>query len=516
MKAPQCRTLRLVLGDQLNPAHSWFDSVESEVLYVIAELRQEATYVRHHAQKVAAFFAAMQAFAEELEEAGHRVLHLDLDATEPFATLPQLLTELLRQSGAKGFEYQRPDEYRLQRQMETYCRGLGIDSRSFGSEHFLLARTELDDWFPAGKKHLMEHFYRRMRRRLGILVDEAGQPEGGRWNFDQDNRKRLPATQALPEALVFANPVAAITDRIQRHGIAMLGRLPDGGLDWPVNRQQSLRLLQHFIDQALAGFGRFQDAMSERDWLLFHSRLSFSLNTKMLAPAEVVDAVLSAHRQAPVVYALAAVEGFIRQVIGWREYMRGMYWTHMPEYGELNHFDHHRPLPPFYWSGSTRMACMAQAIGQSLDHAYAHHIQRLMVTGNFALLAGVHPDEVDAWYLGIYIDAIEWVEMPNTRGMSQFADGGLVATKPYVSSGSYINRMSDHCRQCHYRVAEKTGPTSCPFNSLYWHFIDRHRARLADNPRMGMMYRTWDKMGPARQSEILLTAEAYLANIDTL
>jgi deoxyribodipyrimidine photolyase-related protein len=516
MKVPACRTLRLVLGDQLDRSHSWFDKVDPDTLYVIAELRQEATYVRHHVQKIVAFFAAMQAFARTLEGAGHRVLYLDLDTTAEYRDLPALLTALLAGSGADRFEYQRPDEYRLKRQLENFGQRSGLPCRCVESEHFLLAFGELPEWFPRGKKRLMEHFYRRMRRELGVLVDDQGQPEGGRWNYDRDNRARLPGDTPLPRPLNFDNLVGEFLERIRRHGIPVIGRMAGETLDWPVDRDQSLALLGHFIEHGLPDFGRYQDAMSGRDWLLFHSRLSFSMNTKMLSPREVVGAVLAAWGADPERYPLASVEGFIRQVIGWREYMRGIYWAYMPEYAGMNHFGHHRALPHYYWDGETGMACMAQAIGQSLEHAYAHHIQRLMVTGNFALLAGIDPDAVDAWYLGVYIDAIEWVEMPNARGMSQFADGGIVASKPYSASGNYIRKMGDYCQNCRYRVTERSGPDACPFNSLYWHFMLRNREELSANPRIGMLYRSWDRMDADQRDAILSTAEAHLENIERL
>ena len=374
----------------------------------------------------------------------------------------------------------------------------------------------LDAYLPAGKQPRMEHFYRRIRRESGWLMDADGQPTGGRWNFDAENRKAMPAGVQPPAPRLFDNPLCDARARLERHGIRTIGRLAGDSLTWPVDRQQSLQLLEDFVERLLPEFGPYQDALTDRGWSLFHSRLSFSLNVKLLSPREVVEAVLEAWRAQPERYPLACVEGFVRQVIGWREFMRGIYWTRMPAYAGLNELDHQRPLPAFYWTGETRMACMAQAIGQSLEHAYAHHIQRLMVTGNFALLAGVHPDQVDEWYLGIYIDALHWVELPNTRGMSQFADGGVVASKPYVSSGNYLNKMGDHCANCHYDVKKRTGERACPFNALYWHFMHRHQARLERNPRIGMVYRSWARMEPATRSALLEHAERMLESIDTL
>ncbi|NNE05793.1 MAG: cryptochrome/photolyase family protein [Xanthomonadales bacterium] len=515
MNVPSCSCLRLVLGDQLNLDHSWFDSENDDVLYVLAELHQEAAYVRHHVQKVAAFFLAMESFASTLEEQGHKVLYLDLDDSAAFDDLEALVVELARESGASRFEYQRPDEFRLVKQLEGICDALEIETACCDSEHFLLPFDEIDKQFEKGTAHRMEAFYRRMRRKLDILVDSEGEPEGGEWNYDEKNRKKLPQDQSLPSQELFGNDTSEVLKRIRRHEVETIGNDGDGKTDWPVNREQSLSLLTHFLEHGLPLFGPYQDAMTTRGWALFHSRLSFSMNTKMLSPAEVVSAVLDAWKDNDSV-SLPSVEGFVRQIIGWREYMRGMYWANMPGYASHNELGHDSDLPGWYWSGDTRMACVAHAIGQSLDHAYAHHIQRLMVTGNFALLAGVDPDQVDQWYLGIYADAIEWVEMPNTRGMSQFADGGLVASKPYCSSGQYIKRMSDYCGDCHYKVGQRTGEQSCPFNSLYWHFLSRHESALSSNPRMAMPYRNWEKMDKEKKQQILETAENFLSDIENL
>lgn len=515
VKIPKCAKLRLVLGDQLNIRHSWFENPEEDVLYLVAELHQEATYTRHHVQKVAAFFLAMQAFAKTLSERGHHVLYLDLDQTAAFESLEALLKHLLRESGAQCFEYQRPDEYRLLSQLEKFCDSLDIPTQCRRSEHFLLRFGEIPQHFEKDKSHRMEAFYRRMRKSLRILVDEDGNPHGGEWNYDAENREKLPKDIDLPEPLLFGNSADEIHERLERHAIETIGRRGDGQVNWPVTREQSLELLEHFVSVLLPRFGPYQDALSKRDWVLFHSRLSFSMNTKMLSPAEVISAVLEAWGDSEGI-PLSSVEGFIRQIIGWREFMRGMYWANMPEFGRTNALDHQRDLPGFYWDGDTRMACMAHAIGQSLDHAYAHHIQRLMVTGNFALLAGIDPDQVDDWYLGVYADAVEWVEMPNTRGMSQFADGGLIASKPYCASGQYIRRMGDHCSGCHYAVSKRSGEGSCPFNSLYWHFMSRNEQALSGNPRMAMPYRNWQRMGDEDKQDILETAERYLADLSSL
>ena len=299
---------------------------------------------------------------------------------------------------------------------------------------------------------------------------ENGEPATGKWNYDHDNRKKLPKGLEPPKPKYFKRDVSDLVNVINEAGVETIGRIEPSNFIWPVTKEEGAEMLDFFIDECLPQFGMFQDAMTPEYWSLFHSRLSFLINSKVLHPLTVVRAVEEAWQRQPDRVTIAQAEGFIRQVLGWREYMRGIYWAKMPEYAEHNFFDHQRPLPEWYWTGDTKMKCLSHSINQSLDHAYAHHIQRLMVTGNFALLAGIHPDAVDAWYLGIYIDAIEWVEITNTRGMSQFADGGIVGSKPYVSSGSYIHKMSHYCKECAYNVKDKFGQNACPFNSLYWDF----------------------------------------------
>lgn len=504
--------IRLILGDQLNAAHSWFRVVDPNVLYVMAELRQETDYAQHHIQKVLAFFASMRQFAAALQHAGHRVRYDSLDETATYSDLPQWLAAVLAAEQATSLRYQAPDEYRLDAQLRKYCSTISIPVTMDDSEHFLTPR---DSWtqYP---NHRMEFFYRALRKGYKVLLTPDGKPEGERWNFDAENRQRWPKDKIPPEPLTFAHDVRDIAEMLQRHAVQTLGTANAEALIWPITRRESRALLDWFIQHALPEFGAYQDAMTHSGWSLMHSRLSFSLNTKMLHPLEVIRAAEAAWRSAPERISLAQVEGFIRQILGWREYVRALYWHHMPDYAQRNTLNAQRPLPRYYWDGNTKMACMAHSIQQSLDYAYAHHIQRLMVTGNFALLAGVHPDAVDAWYLGIYIDAIEWVEMPNTRGMSQYADDGVIASKPYAASGQYIKKMSDYCTTCHYKVNERSGAGSCPFNSLYWHFIERHRERLSENVRMKLVYANWDRQADDQKVAILKTAEHYLAHIDDL
>ncbi|WP_263081314.1 cryptochrome/photolyase family protein [Endozoicomonas sp. Mp262] len=513
------KTLRLILGDQLNASHSWFSKKDKRCLYLVAELKQETDYVCHHIQKICSFFLAMKQFADALAKSGHHVHHMTLDDTAAFKDLPELIQHFVAKYGVARFEYQHPDEYRLKTQLEQLTLGKDVTVTACDTEHFLVPFSELAHYFPAGKPGRMESFYRKMRKRFDILIED-GKPVGERWNFDADNRQKLKADalEDIPEPLLFTNKVKEVLERVHRHHIRSFGHTAESIL-WPVTRKQGLQLLQYFCQHCLPCFGRYQDAMtgnSRHQWSLYHSRLSFALNTKMLHPMQVIQAVLSAWQSSKETISLAQVEGFIRQILGWREYIRGVYWSNMPAYSNCNALQASGDLPDFFWTGNTRMACMKQAISQSLEFAYAHHIQRLMVTGNYCLLAGINPDQVDQWYLGIYVDAIEWVELPNTRGMSQFADGGLVASKPYAASGNYINKMSDYCSGCYYQVKDKTSAKSCPLNSLYWHFMSLHRKRLEKNPRVALVYKNWDKLGKDEKSAILKRARWCLANQNSL
>ena len=507
-------TLRLILGDQLNPLHSGFRDIRPDVCHVLMEIRQETDYVLHHAQKILAIFAAMRHFAAELERAGHRVRYLRIDDPANTQSLTANLDALIAEQGAAVFEYLEPDEWRLDRQLQDYAASLPIPSRRLDSEHFLGTRDEAARLF-AGRRHwLMEHFYRHMRQRHGVLMEPDGKPVAGRWNFDAENRKSWPGQPAEPADARPVHDHGALWQSIVGAGVSSFGDPQSGQLRWPLHREEALAQLEAFIETGLPHFGDYQDAMSSRGWRLFHSQLSFALNVKMLHPREVVARAELAYREgrAP----LAAVEGFIRQILGWREYVRGVYWARMPGYEHSNVFGHTRPLPAWFWTGETRMRCLAHAIGQSLAQAYAHHIQRLMVIGNFALLAGLDPMAVHRWYLGVYIDAFEWVELPNTLGMSQYADGGLLATKPYVSSAAYIHRMSDYCKGCHYDRKARTDERACPFNALYWDFFARHADRLAGNPRLGLVYRQLGQMRAEDRRALGIRAEQLLNRLDAL
>jgi len=505
--------LRFILGDQLNEAHTWFKQSCPNTLYLMAEMRQETDYVRHHAQKVLGIFAAMRRFAERLRELGHQVQYLSISDLQNQQGAIANLRHWQKITGAERVEYLEPDEYRLDREFGKAAQEFGWTM--FSSEHFLTERTSLGEMFSGKKTYLMERFYRQMRQNHGVLM-QGNAPLGGQWNYDAQNRKPYKGVPVLPARLEGACNLTGLWAEIQEAGIQTLGESKADCFSWPTTRLEALEVLNQFVEHRLPWFGDFQDAMNTSEPFLWHSRLSFALNIKLISPLEVIRTAEAAQRANPQAYPLHGVEGFIRQILGWREYMRGIYWAEMPEFGQKNYFGHRRALPNWFWTGKTKMHCLSQAIGQSLQHGYAHHIQRLMVTGAFALMAGIDPDEIDRWYLGIYIDAFEWVEITNTRGMSQFADGGIVGTKPYLGSAAYIHKMSNYCGSCQYKRQEKLGDQACPFNSLYWHFYHRNREQLRSNPRIGMMYPTWDRMGEEQQASILAQAERNLNRIEDL
>lgn len=509
------KTVRLILGDQLNSNHSWFNTVDDAVVYVMMEVRSETDYAKHHIQKVVGFFATMQAFYLDLKSKKHEVIYIYLNDEDNLQSFDKNIKSLIAKHQFTHFEYQQPDEFRVDAILKELCSTIAISTAVVDSEHFYTSRTDLADFFEGKKTFILENFYRMLRKKHDVLM-EAGQPLTGKWNYDSENRKKLPKNHKPIAPLVFSNNVTDILVEVNKTDVKTIGTIDAAHFVWPINREQSLELLDFFIEECLHLFGSYQDAMTPNEWSLYHSRLSFSMNIKMISPQEVIEKAIDAWQANPDRIEYNQLEGFVRQIIGWREYMRGIYWLKMPEYATMNFFNNEEKLPDWFWTGKTKMNCLKDAINQSLNFAYAHHIQRLMITGNFALLAGVHPDEIDAWYLGIYIDAIEWVEITNTRGMSQFADGGIVGTKPYVSSASYIDKMSHYCGSCFYKKEVKTGDKACPFNSLYWNFYDKNEGKLGKNPRIGMMYNVWRKMKPEAQTALLEQAAYYLKNINEL
>ncbi|NJL74023.1 MAG: cryptochrome/photolyase family protein [Saprospiraceae bacterium] len=511
--AQQYQTLRLVLGDQLHQNHSWFSSVDDTTCYVMMEVWSETVYVRHHIQKVVGFFMAMRQFAATLQELGHHVLYLKLDDEDNEQTFGENIKKLVARHNIQRFEYQLPDEYRVDEHLKQLGAALTIPCQAVDSEHFLVERDFVATLFKGKKRFLLETFYRKIRLRHQLLMEADGEtPLTGQWNYDQSNRKKYPAQLSIPPHLPFLQDAREVVAMLERLKVPTFGNITPDAFDCPLTRKEALELLEHFNRLRLSHFGDYQDALSERHWLGFHSRLSFVLNVKLITPLEVVEAAIEYWKTHQNTIDIAQVEGFVRQIVGWREYVRGIYWAKMPEYATKNYFDHQAPLPDFYWTGNTKMKCVGHAVQQSLDRSYAHHIQRLMITGNFALLLGVHPDEIDAWYLGVYMDALEWVEITNTRGMSQYADGGIVGTKPYVSSANYIDKMSDYCQNCYYDKKQKYGSRACPFNSLYWDFYDRNGSKLKNIPRINMMLATWHKMAADEQVKILEQAAFYKKN----
>jgi deoxyribodipyrimidine photolyase-related protein len=500
------KTLRLILGDQLNENHSWFSKVDNSITYCLFETWSETNYTKHHVQKVASFFLAMRHFSVRLRELGHTVVYRTLDETRELQleTISDNLGHLAKVLEVQEVAHQLPDEWRLDQELKRFADSFGGVTSSVDSEHFLSTRDDLAALFAGKKTYLMETFYRMMRRRHQVMMEPNGkEPETGQWNYDQDNRGSLPKDIEFPEAIQFSRDATDVIELLERNNVATMGRVRDNQIHFPITRAECLEALDDFVTKRLPLFGTYQDAMTVKHPLLYHANLSFAMNTKLISPKEVIDAAVQTYRDRPEEIAINQVEGFVRQILGWREYMRGVYWARMPQFAETNDLDHQRKLPGWFWTGDTKMNCLSHSINQSLDLAYAHHIQRLMVTGNFALILGVHPDEVDHWYLGIYIDAIEWVTITNTRGMSQRADGGLVATKPYCSSANYINKMSDYCKGCHYNNKLKTGEKACPFNALYWDFLDRHREKFGNNFRMAFMYKTWDRYSGEDKAAIL-------------
>jgi deoxyribodipyrimidine photolyase-related protein len=507
--------LILILGDQLSHRLSALEGADKDNdLVVMAEVHSEASYTNHHKKKLVFIFSAMRHFADALEEDGWRVHYQRYHPDNPAQSIEQVIAELVRKYQPERIITTECGEWRLHEQISRWHKTLGIPVEIRPDTRFVCNIDEFAHWAEGRKQLRMEFFYREMRKKTGLLMTSEGQPEGGQWNFDTDNRKKWAGKPPAP-APFREEPDAITTEVIKlvnEYFSEHFGTTEN--FHYAVTAEQAQGALAHFIDFALPCFGDYQDAMSDNEDWLFHSILSPYLNTGLLDPMEVCEEAVRAWHagRAP----LNAVEGFVRQIIGWREFVRGIYWLLMPGYARENRLGNSRELPWFYWTGDTKMRCMHKAIDATARNAYAHHIQRLMVTGNFALLAGVKPEAICDWYLAVYIDAFDWVELPNTLGMVMHADGGYLGSKPYAASGKYIQRMSDHCQNCHYRVQDATGDRACPFNSLYWHFIDRHREDFANNPRMTMMYRNWDKQESERREALRARADWVLANIETL
>lgn len=510
------RHLILVLGDQLSlssPAFDGFDPAQDAVLMI--EAPGEATAVWSHKARIVLFLSAMRHFAEAVAGRGWPLDYVRLDAGDA-ADFGTRLRQALQRHRPAALRVLEAGEWRMQQQIGEACDHAGVPLRWLDDTHFICSRTEFARWARGKKELRMEFFYREMRRKSGVLMD-GGQPLGGQWNFDADNRSPYPKRGGpgeIPPPAGFApdDITREVIELVERQFPAHPGQL--ARFAWAVTREQALQALAVFIERRLPQFGKYQDAMWTDTPTGWHSLLSTALNLHLLDPREVVAAAEQAWRQGRV--PLESAEGFIRQVLGWREFIRGVYWLDMPAMKEANHYAHVRPLPAWFWTGNTRMACMRDCLKQTLELGYAHHIQRLMVTGNFALLAELSPAEVSDWYHAIYVDAIEWVELPNTAGMALHACGPRFTSKPYIASGAYIQRQSNYCQGCRYDPAVRSGDQACPFTTLYWHFIDRHQASLATNPRTALMAKNLQKIGESERVAIRVRAAEMLAAPDML
>lgn len=508
------RNLVLLLGDQLSPSISalaGFDPAHDAV--VMAEVMSEASYATHHRQKLVLIFAAMRHFAAALRQRGYPVFYQQLDDGDAAPDLAAVVRRVIERVRPERLVITACGEYRLAAEIAQWPTRLGLTVEVRDDDRFACSTAEFIDWISPRRQPRMEHFYRWMRQRHRLLM-AGDQPEGGQWNFDGDNRQPYRGEVAIPR-----HPPEPV-DEITRQVMAMVAsRFPErfGALAdfrWAVTAAQAQQQFDHFVAEVLPHFGRYQDAMVSAEPFLFHSLVSTSLNIGLLLPLDLCRQVEAAWRRGRV--PLNAAEGFIRQIIGWREYVRGLYWWRMPDYGRCNQLAAHRPLPPSYWGAPTRMRCIGETVQAIRDHGYAHHIQRLMVTGNFALLAGLDPDEVCDWYLAVFADAFDWVELPNTRGMALHADGGLLGSKPYAASGAYIKRMSNYCQGCWYDVRQTTGARACPFNALYWDFIDRHLPRWQANPRMALIVRQWQQRPEEERQAIREQAQRLLNRLEAL
>lgn len=506
------KTLRLIFADQLSQSISSLQGYHSDTdIILMCEVWHEATYVKHHKKKIAFLLSAMRHFADSLNKQGFNVEYVRLDDPDNTGSFNGEIERMLGKYSIDRVIVTQPGEYRVLADIRQLSERLNILVEIREDCRFLCTLDQFSSWAADKKQLRMEYFYRQMRKQYDILM-AGNQPLGGQWNFDANNRK--PPKQGLTIPLPYNGQVDQITQEV----ISLVSDRFDshfGDVEpfyFAVTRQDALQVLDQFLEQRLPYFGDYQDAMIEGEPWMYHAHISFYLNCGLLLPLECVQAAEKAYHAglAP----LNAVEGFIRQIVGWREYVRGIYWLKMPAYADHNFFGAQRPLPQFYWTANTKMNCLRQCVLETKQHAYAHHIQRLMVLGNFALLAGIEPKAINAWFLIVYADAFEWVELPNVSGMILFADGGYLGSKPYAAGGSYIHKMSNYCKNCSYQVSEKQGPNACPFNYLYWDFLERHRDKLAGNHRMAMMYRTLARMSKEKRQAIRDDSRAFFSKLE--
>ncbi len=506
--------LIVILGDQLSPALASLRDAQSDDIILMAEVGSEASYVKHHKHKIVLLFSAMRHFAEVLRQQGFQLHYIRYGSEPSIKNLTDAVANVLAQHKLSEIMITECGEYRLQQEVLSWSSKFALPLTQLEDDRFLCSKDMFSQWASGRQQLRMEYFYRQMRRYTGLLLDSKQQPVGGQWNFDKDNRKACPPdlTQIPPLTFTPDSITAEVCQLVEREFADHPGSVEN--FQYAVTGKAARQAFIHFVEQQLANFGDYQDAMLIDQPFLFHSICSMYLNAGLLDVRWMCQKVEAAWREDKV--SLNAAEGFIRQLIGWREFVRGLYWLKMPDYAKHNYFNANTPLPNYFWNGNTKMRCMQQTIGQTLDYGYAHHIQRLMVTGNFALLAGLDAKEVSDWYLAVYVDAYEWVELPNTYGMALFADGGELASKPYAASGAYINRMSNYCKNCFYKVKDSTGAKACPFNALYWDFLDRNSELLGQNARLQLAYKNWQRKTAEQQDAIKAQARITLQQLNNL
>jgi deoxyribodipyrimidine photolyase-related protein len=506
------KNLIVILGDQLNIKISSLIGFDKKVdTILLCEVLEEATYVKHHKKKLVFIFSAMRHFRDLLEKSGFSVSYVKLDDPGNTGSFAGEVKRAKNEYNPNKIIITEPGEYRVLDDVKTWERNLDLTVEILADDRFLTSQEEFSTWADGRKELRMEYFYRQVRKNYNILMD-GEKPEGGKWNYDNENRKPLKGNLIIPK--IFLSEPDSITQEVMS---LISKRFPDNfgnikPFHYAVTRDQALQALEKFINERLVNFGTYQDAMVQGEPWLFHSHISLYLNSGLLLPLECVEHAEQAYRNghAP----LNSVEGFIRQIIGWREYIRGIYWLKMPQYKRQNFLDAERKLPEFFWGGTTSMNCLKQCINETKSNAYAHHIQRLMVLGNFSLIAGLKPTDVNEWYMIVYLDAFEWVELPNVTGMILFADGGLLASKPYAASGSYINKMSDYCKNCTYKVREKNGENACPFNYLYWDFLIRNKDKLQNNHRLSLIYKSLERMDDNKIKLIQSDSRKFFKSLD--
>lgn len=506
------QTLRIVLGDQLSDSLSALQDINKETdLVLMMEVKDEITYVRHHKKKIVFVLSSMRHFAQQLLQTGHSVHYVALDDPDNTGCINGEVKRIADRFKNATLVFTEPSEYRVLELIKDIRQdGYPVEIRQ--DKRFLCTQADFKKWHANASARQMEYFYRHLRKQKNILMESDGTPSGNQWNFDKENRARPPKNLSIPPMPVFSpdsislEVIKAVNDHFSDH----LGSTD--GFNFAVTRKEALFALECFINDRLDNFGKYQDIMQSGEAFLYHSMLSSYINIGLLLPDEVCLAAEKAWKSGKV--PINSAEGFIRQIIGWREYVRGIYWMEMPEYQNMNFFGANHSLPEFYWNANTDMACLRECVSQTIHHAYSHHIQRLMVTGNFALLTGIDPKEVCEWYLAVYADAFEWVELPNTLGMALYGDGGIMASKPYAASGKYINKMSNFCKSCIYHPDHLAENDACPFNYLYWNFINTHLKSLRKNPRMSMMTALWDKMDQKKKDIIMKKSARFLKTLE--